>query len=385
MSAEKILYISNVSGKHFSYSFSGSAVNACHALGYDFFAVANRSASDPDDIKADEEKYDIKLFHIDLCRSPFSLKNIKAYRQLKKIIRDNDIKYIHCNTPVGGILGRLAGKSCKVKRVIYQAHGFHFYKGAPLINRILYYPTEKFLAHMTDAIITINRNDYELAKEKMHPRNGGSIYYVPGVGINLAEYKEKPNAADMRAKYGIGEDDVIIISSGDLIERKNYKTAIKAVAESGLANIKLCICGKGPMLDELQSYAEGLGVGDRVLFLGFCPDIKELLAESDIFLFTSKQEGLSRSLMEAMASGLPCIAGKIRGNTDMITDGEDGFLCPPTNFAAFAEKIKLLANDRELRIKIGSAAENSVKKYDISSVTKELVNIYSKEFKGAPQ
>ena len=385
MSAEKILYISNVSGKHFSYSFSGSAVDACHAVGYDFFAVANRSASDPDDIKADEKKYDIKLFHIDLCRNPFSPENIKAYKQLKKIIRDNDIKYIHCNTPVGGMLGRLAGKSCGVKRVIYQAHGFHFYKGAPLINKILYYPTEKILAHMTDAIITINRDDYDLAEKRLHPRNGGSIYYVPGVGINLAEYNGSPNSADIRAMYGIGKNDIVIISSGDLIERKNYKTAIKAVAECGISNIKLCICGKGPLLDELRSYSKKLGVEQNVLFLGFCPNIKELLAGSDIFLFTSKQEGLSRSLMEAMASGLPCIAGKIRGNTDMITDGVDGFLCSPTDSAAFAEKIKLLASDCELRKKIGNAAANSVKRYDISAVTRELAYIYGKEFKGAPQ
>ena len=155
-----LLYISNISGKRMSYGFSGSAIEAAHLLGYQFYSVANRSDSTNEDICADEEKYGIKLLHINLSRNPFSLKNMRAYYELCEIIRKYDIDCIHCNTPIGGMLGRLAGKKCKIKKVIYQAHGFHFYKGAPKLNWILYYPVEKWLANYTDAIITINKEDY---------------------------------------------------------------------------------------------------------------------------------------------------------------------------------------------------------------------------------
>lgn len=334
----KLLYISNIAGKKLGLSFLGSAMYASQELGYEFHSVANRSASTEEQTRADEAEFGIKLHHIDLARAPYSPKNIKAYKQLCKIIRDEQIDYIHCNTPTGGLLGRLAGKKCKVKKVIYQAHGFHFYKSAPKLNWLVYYPIEKWLAHHTDALITINQEDYELAKNKFHLRNNGQVYYVPGVGIDLSQYKVTA-AKELRASIGINEGDIMLISAGDLVERKNYKIAIKAIAESGLKNLKYCICGKGLQLEELTEYAEVLGVENQVLFLGFRSDIKELLQVADIFLFTTKQEGLPRSMMEAMASGLPCVASKVRGNTDLLEDGIGGYLCDVESSAEFAEAV----------------------------------------------
>ena len=165
------LYITNISGKSMDYKFCGTALEAAKSLGYAFYSVANRSNSTAESIEEDEQKYGVKLLHFDLIRSPFSLKNYKAYKQLCKIIRENNIDYIHCNTPVGGILGRLAAKKCKIKNVIYQAHGFHFYEGAPKKNWLLYYRVEKWLARHTDALITINHEDYEFAKRKIKLRN----------------------------------------------------------------------------------------------------------------------------------------------------------------------------------------------------------------------
>ena len=155
-------------------------------------------------IENDERDYNVILHQIDLSRSPYSKDNIKAYEQLCKIIIDENIDVIHCNTPVGGLLGRLASQKCKVKKVIYQAHGFHFYKGALLKNWLLYYPVEKWLAHKTDAIITINKEDYELANKKFHLRKNGKVYYVPGVGIDTAQYKnEKTVRVEKRKELGL--------------------------------------------------------------------------------------------------------------------------------------------------------------------------------------
>lgn len=383
MSEKRLLYVSNISEKRMSYSFSGSAVNAAAELGMEFIYVANRSLSTAEDIRLDEEKYGVRLLNIDLSRNPFSLKNIKAYRQLVDIIRKYDIEYMHCNTPVGGMLGRLAAKSCGVKRVLYQAHGFHFYKGAPLINRILYGGAERLLAHITDAIITINKEDYSAA-QKMHLRNGGNAYYVHGVGL---ETKSVENSLELRAKkrreLGLNDSDIMLISAGDLIKRKNYETAIKAIALAGDKRLKYYICGDGPLLERLKGLARNRGVEDSVIFLGRREDVKSLLAAADAFLFTSKQEGLARSLMEAMTASIPCIVSSIRGNTDLVENGKNGFLCPPCDALAFANAIKSVADNTKLRKEMGQANGEIIKNFDITVASAELAEIYRKEFTGA--
>ena len=375
----KLLYISNIAGKKLSLSFLGSAMYASQELGYEFHSVANRSASTEEQTKADEAEFGIKLHHIDLARTPYSPKNIKAYKQLCKIIRDEQIDYIHCNTPTGGLLGRLAGKKCKVKKVIYQVHGFHFYKGAPKFNWLVYYPIEKWLAHHTDALITINQEDYELAKNKFHLRNNGKVYYVPGVGIDVSRYVVAIHA-ELRASLGIGKDDIMLISTGDLVERKKYKLAIEAIAKANLKNLKYCICGKGPQLDELKRYASSLGVAGQVLFLGGHSNIKDLLQAADIFLLTTKQEGMSHSMMEAMASGIPCVASRIRGNIDLLEDGVGGYLCDVDSPIEFADAIKKLAENPDLRKQLGKENLRHILEFDICKITHKMEDIYGTEY-----
>lgn len=376
---KNILYVSNIAGKQGVDSFSISAVDAAHGASLCFHIAANYSQLDVETKQRDEDAFNVRIHHIDLARVPYSPKNIRAYKQLCQIIRDEQIDYIHCNTPTGGLLGRLAGKKCKVKKVIYQAHGFHFYKGAPRLNWLIYYPIEKGLAHHTDALITINREDYKLAKNKFHLRNNGQVYYVPGVGIDLSQYAITVHA-ELRDSLGIGENDVMLISAGDMVERKNYKLAIEAIAKTNLQNLKYCICGKGPQLDELKAYADSLGVADQILFLGFRSDMKELLQVADIFLFTTKQEGLPCSMMEAMASGLPCIASRVRGNTDLLEDGIGGYLCDVDSPGEFTDAIKKLAENSDLRKQFGDANLKHIREFDITEIANQVCDIYVSEY-----
>ena len=176
--------------------------------------------------------------------------------------------------------------------------------------------------HKTDAIITINKKDYELASKKFHLRGNGKVYYVPGVGIDTTQYKnEKTSRIEKRNELGLKDADIALISMGDLIERKNYPMAIKGLSLLKDSRVHYFICGKGPDEQQLMSLVEKSGLKNHIHFLGFRSDIKELLNAVDIFVLTSKQEGLARSLMEGMASGLPCIESKIRGNTDILDDG----------------------------------------------------------------
>ena len=242
---EKILFISNIAKK--VGSFSIASLEAAKECGMQFHMAANWNQAGDEQIQADEKEYNVRIHNIALARSPYSLTNIKGLKQLISVIKEEDIDYIHCNTPIGGLIGRLAGKKCKVKKVIYQAHGFHFYKGAPFKNWLLYYPVERWLAHYTDAIITINSEDYERAK-KFKLRNKGKVYYVPGVGIDTSQYhSDRQNRMEKRKELGLVEGDIALISMGDLIERKNYPAAIKAIAKAEIQNFIIISAVRGRM------------------------------------------------------------------------------------------------------------------------------------------
>ena len=378
---KKLLFISNLSNG--VSSFSLGSLYASKEIGFDFFLAANFENTPVEKLRSDEEKYNVHLCQIDLARSPYSRQNLIAYNQLLDLIRKEDIDYIHCNTPVGGLLGRLAGKKCGVKKVIYQAHGFHFYKGAPKKNWLLYYPVEKWLAHYTDALITINQEDYEIAKRKFKLKNNGKVYYVPGVGIDLKQYNSD-NVDGVRTKLrteiGLEEDATVCISMGDLIPRKNYGIAISAIGQLKEKYPKLhyLICGKGPELENLKKLAHDCGVSDKVHFLGFRSDIKDLLKASDVFLFTSLQEGLPRSTMEAMASGLPIACSRIRGNTDLIDEGKGGVLFNPTELDEIVNKMRqLLKSDYK---QMGVYNLEHIKKFSLEEATKSISDVYKKEF-----
>lgn len=379
----KILFISNIS--HKVTSFVTASIVAAHDVGLEFYHASNWQSAADGQIEADEKEYRIKINNVPISRNPFAKTNIKAYQEIVSIIKRENIDYIHCNTPTGGVLGRLAGKKCKVKKVIYQAHGFHFYKGASIVNWLIYYPIEKWMARYTDALITINQEDYELAKSKFKLRKNGKVYYVPGVGIDASLYKVEDDVCNKKRKeLGLKDEDIAVISMGDLIPRKNYDVAIGGIAKAKNDKIHYYICGNGPEEANLKNLVEELNISSQVHFLGFRSDIKELLAAADIFLFTTKQEGLPRSMMEAMASGLPCVASRIRGNTDLLENTEGGYLCDMNDVAAYAEKLNLLASDPVLREKMGRTNLATIQNYSTETVVEEIRKIYEEVCKWTP-
>lgn len=375
---KKILYITNISNG--VSSFSIAAVKAAKKEGLDFHLAGNFGGTPIEKLRQDEKKYGIRIHQIDLSRSPYAKTNLIAYKQLVKLIRNEKIDYIHCNTPVGGLLGRLTGEKCNVQKIIYQVHGFHFFDGAPVKNWLIYYPIEKWLARKTNAIITINNEDFEHAK-KFKLKGSGHVYYVPGVGMDLSQYNLPENTREnKRSELKIKDTDIVMISMGDLIDRKNYPIAIRAVAKVNNPNIHYFICGKGPEEKKLKKLAVKLNIVEQIHFLGYRTDIKELLKAADIFIFTSKQEGLARSLMEAMACGLPCVVSNIRGNKELICDSEGGNLCSNTD-----EYVKAINNyiyDENRRRQSSLYNEEHIKSFDIKSVINILGNIYKAEFTG---
>lgn len=371
---KKVLFVATVVKTHIM-EFHIPYLKMFKEMGWETAVAARNDYENPSDCVI---PYCDTYYDIPFERNPLKLGNMKAYKRLEKVIDDGGYDIIHCHTPVGAMLTRLAAKKARKNgtRVFYTAHGFHFYKGAPAINWILYYPVEKWLSRYTDVLITINKEDYERAKTF----KAGKVCYVPGVGIDLKKFNVwYVNKERKRKEIGVSANDFVLLSVGELIPRKNHEVVIRALSvlkqRDKLNHIEYVICGRGAYEADLKKLAEELGVADHIHFLGYRNDISEICNCSDLFVFMSRQEGLPVALMEAMACGLPAVCSNIRGNTDLIDDGVTGLISNNTP-EELAEAINKMRNDTYLRDRLASAALQKIKQFDLSSVEDEMTKIY---------
>lgn len=320
------------------------------------------------------EKMEVKYFQIDFSRNILKINEIlKAYEQVKVLLQQEHYVFIHCHSPIGGAVGRLSGHKTQTK-VIYTAHGFHFYKGAPVQNWLLYYPIEKWLSKYTDVLITINKEDYHRAKRKFHAKE---IKYVPGVGIDVERIQAvQVDRKKKREELGIGEDDFLLLSVGELNKNKNHEVVIRAIAELKNLNIKYVICGQGRLKAYLEELAEKLGVRGQLFLLGFRTDVIEICKSADVFVFPSKREGLSVALMEAMACGLPCVVSGIRGNVDLIEQNTGNEITTYPWSKEYSFKIKKILESVSNRNNARDFNLMKSKKYDINEISKKIKTIY---------
>jgi len=352
------------------------------SMGYDVTVIANFSfgntfsKNDAKKLWDSLKNRNVEVHNIKFIRNVFSPKNIIAYKQVKKLVNENDYALIHCHSPIGGVITRLAiRKRYSVgTKVMYTAHGFHFYNGAPLINWLVYYPIEKWLSKMTDVLITINKEDYELAVRKMYARK---IYLINGIGVDIDKFAN--SAIDMESKkneINIPLDSIVLLSMGELNKNKNHQIIIKTISKIKNSDIYYVICGQGKQNRNLHLLSKRLKVDNRIVFLGYRDDVVDLLRISDIYVFPSLREGLSVSLIEAMAAGLPCVVSKIRGNIDLVVDEKGGFLCDANNSDEYKDKIETIVADNTLKQNMGKFNQNILKKFDLSVIMNEMRKIY---------
>lgn len=325
----------------------------------------------------------IHLHHIDVEKSPTHLRaNHRAVKQLLRIIEENQIDIIHCHNPLGGVTGRLA--ACLSKRkpyVIYTAHGFHFYEGAPAFNWMFFYPVERILAHVTDQLITINREDLERAK-RFHLKKGGNVVQIHGVGVDPKRFA--PNRQiekTKRAELGIPENAFHIVTAAELNENKNQGIVIRAISRIAKASgHRVCytICGKGPMDEKLRLLAKKLGVEQQVRLLGYRTDMEEILQTADCFVFPSYREGLGVAAVEALLCGVPLIAADNRGTREYVQDGINGIVCRADSVQDFANAIELLQQNRELRDSLATVSRDTAVEFTIEEVEKTMRSVYQR-------
>ncbi len=367
---KKVLFIATVLRGHLLL-FHLPYMKWFRERGYEVHVCCRNDSDDPSPIIPHCDKY----IELPFERSPLSTANIGVYRELKRLIDENGYELIHCNTPVGGMLGRICSRMARKKgtRVVYTAHGFHFFKGAPIKNWLLFYPVERFLSRFTDLLITINNEDYARAAH-FHMKKAA---LVSGVGVDLSRFENPADRRSVRASLGLAPDAPVVITVGEHIPRKNHETALRAIAK--VKGAYLLFCGVGEREEALRSLADELGISGRVRFLGFRKDVPDLLATSDVFIFPSFQEGLPVSLMEAMAAGLPCVASKVRGNADLIAQGKGGYLREPLDAEGFAEDIWRLLADESLRAAMGRYNREQMPQYGLDAVSEQMTALYLSE------
>ncbi|MDY3909009.1 MAG: glycosyltransferase [Eubacterium sp.] len=377
---KKALIVTRVSG--FVPQFEMNNVKILQELGFEVHYAANFDTIVYGTDNSRLEGTDVVCHHIAFCRSPFSPSVRCSYRELKQLLLAETFDLIHCHMPMTGVVARMAAQSVRriTKRevpVLYTAHGFHFFRGAPLKNWI-YYAPERWLARYTDRLITINEEDYRRALS--FPVRG-KAEKIPGVGIELEDVFENQERRQIerwnkRAELGVSDQEYLLISVGELNKNKNHIAALMALKECQDPSLRYVLCGEGTQESILKEYVEKNGLAAQVIFAGYRSDINRLLDAADLFVFPSLREGLSIALMEAMRAGLPVIAKKIRGNVDLIEDGKGGVLLEKGTVSEYAGAIRALRENRPLARSMGEWNQERIQEFTTDKTEVKMRRIY---------
>lgn len=323
----------------------------------------------------DMKKIGVRCFQIGFSRNVWNIRgHLDAYKQYRRLLKKIKPEFIHTHTPVASAIVRVAAHQENI-RVIYTAHGFHFYKGGAFRNWLIYYPVEWLLSFWTDVLVTINKEDYMRAKKRFHAKR---TEYVHGVGIDVSKFRDGLiDAEEKRKSLKLKKDDIMLLSVGELNENKNHSVVIQALAEMNNSRIHYFIAGSGKLKAKLEQLSEKLGIEKQIHLLGYRNDIRQLLQMADIYLLPSRREGLNVSLMEAMASGVPCIVSRIRGNVDLI-GYKKGVLFNPNNAIGVKNVIiKIMNLSEDELIQLSNSNLKKVLEFSIKNVEESMFRLYS--------
>ncbi|WP_102692129.1 glycosyltransferase family 4 protein [Rummeliibacillus pycnus] len=315
-----------------------------------------------------------KVIDINFQRTPLAKQNFQAYKKIVHLINNENYDLIHVHTPVAAAYVRFASRKKSNIKLIYTAHGFHFYKGAPIRNWLLYYPIEYILSRDTDVLITINKEDFKRAKSFKAKK----VEYIKGVGFDSKKFSEVVvDRAAKRDELEIPLEAYCVLSVGELNKNKNHETVINAIARLNNPKIHYLICGEGPLESYLITLAERLNIKKQVKFLGYRTDIAEICKVVDLFVFPSYREGLPVAVMEAMASGLPIICSDIRGNRELIENKKNGFIIKPSDVKGMSILIDKMFKEIANNNSISYQNKEKAKEFDINSVLIKIQAIYA--------
>lgn len=318
-----------------------------------------------------------QIHTVRLARSPFSPGNAAGFGDLKKIIDGAHWDIIWTNEPVMGVMTRLAARKARKHgtKVFYIAHGFHFYKGAPKKNWLLWYPIEKYMCRYTDKLITINEEDFQLAQSKFPVE----AYHIHGVGVSTDRYHlhSAEDTEKLRKEEHLSEQDFAVLCTGELNANKDQRTLIEAavLCRDRIPGLKVLLAGRGPMEAALREQIINNHAEDFIRMLGYRTDLERVVPAADVIVSCSHREGLGLNLIEGMLCGKPVIAVENRGHRELIENCVTGYLVPIGDSRTLAEKLVQIHDDGNQK-ELGRAGYEKAQKYTSTFVEKELEGIF---------
>ncbi|MFL2101038.1 glycosyltransferase family 4 protein [Desemzia sp. FAM 23989] len=373
-------------------SFNRDNIRLLQEMGLEVHVLANfaedseKPTGRNQQFRKELEAKGVTVFDVAIDRNPLKKTNLQVFFHIKKIFDQEHYALIHCHSPIGGVLTRLAAAEARKSgtKVIYTAHGFHFFNGAPRKNWLLYYPVEKWLARYTDCLITINGEDYEAAH--LRKFKVGYLTMMEGVGIDQMRFIPTNDALrkEVRTKLGFPKEAFILIYVGELCTRKNQRVLIETakLLAPDIADLKLLLVGEGDKREQYIHQISELGVEEQVELLGYRGDVNQLMQMADVVVSSSKQEGLPVNIMEGMATGLPLVVSNCRGNRDLVRNGQNGFVVEE-EAAQFAEAIKELYASKALRKSFGAQSLELVQQYGINTISLKMKTLYQETLQTA--
>lgn len=364
---KKVLYVTTVSRT--INAFLIPHINMLLDNGYEVHCAC--SIDKP--VDKELQRRGVKIFEVPFSRNPLGIGNIKAFIKLEELQRINDYDIVHVHTPIAAIYGRLLKLNFPSLRIIYTAHGYHFLKGGSKLGWILYYPIEKIMAKFTDVTININKEDYEITKEKLKPKK---CYLLNGVGLDLDKYKKlsSKEIQEKRKEFGLKDKDFVVLMIAEINKNKNHIQLINAmdILKDKYPNIKVLCIGDGTLKESLEKQIISRNLQNNIFMLGYRLDVNKLINISDIGMLLSRREGLPRNIMEFMACGRKVIATDIRGCRDLICDETIGTLVNVDDYESTAKAIEkyYILNDKSFEV------SEEIRKYDIDSINSKLLKIY---------
>lgn len=318
------------------------------------------------------EKQGIRAHHIPFNRQVISFDNVRAFLRLYQLFKERHYDLIHVHTPIAAFLGRLVAKWVGRTKILYTAHGFHFIEGGVWYKNLLFLGLERLGSLWTDALIVMNSEDYATAK-KYHLAPKQKIYFVKGVGLDTDFFSPGRLSTEQirQIKQELGCCAELTVGMiAEFIPRKRQIDLLLAGAqllERGL-DVDFVFMGDGPMLAEMKNLPS-IKDNNHFKFLGFRDDIYRLLDIMDIVVLVSLREGLPRSIQEAMAMAKPVVVTDVKGNRDLVTNGETGFIVPPKDPESLADTLLRLLTEQDLRQRLGKAA----RKFVLTELSTEVI------------
>lgn len=367
---KKVILVANVAKEHI-LKFHIPTINMLKENGWHVDVACSGDA----EVLACDHQYNMPY-----KRNPFSLKTISGIFALRKILKEEKYDVISCHTPTGGVVGRLATIGLKNKPyVMYTAHGFHFYRGAPLLNWLVYFPVEWVLSYCTDELIVINNEDYHIAKRFHFGMK--KLALIPGMGVDKERFSASFSDAEKektRKELRIPCDEFVYTYVAEVIANKNQKVLLEAIKNVREKTGKGLLLLVGPIHDggKCQELAEELGISQYVIFTGWRSDVEKIFNITDVYVASSIREGLGLNLIEAQFSNLPVIASMNRGHRDIIQDGINGFLARYNIANDFAEKMVLLQQNKSIMREIANKGSITSEKYSRENSIKAIEKIY---------